>query len=78
MMNKEPTRWVGSILLQLPGSLVYAAFLEREVRVNVEIKGGADIGVAQQGTHGFVVAAAFYAAGGKTVPEPVKADGRQL
>ena len=78
MMNKEPTRWVGSILLQLPGSLVYAALLEREVRVNVEIKGGVDIGVAQQGTHGFVVAAAFYAAGGKTVPEPVKADGRQL
>ena len=69
MMNKEPTCGVGSLLLQLTGSLVDAALLEGEVGVNVEIKGGVDVGVAQQGAYGFVVAAALDAAL-EPIPEP--------
>lgn len=64
-------------LLQPAGGLVDASFLMVDVGMYVQVERSADIGVAQQGTHGFVVAAAFYAAGGETVPEPVKADERQ-
>jgi hypothetical protein len=39
--------------------------------VDVEVEGGADVGVAEEDADGLVVAAAFYAAGGEAVAEAV-------
>ena len=41
--------------------------------MNVEVEGGADVGVAEEDADGLIVAFAFDAAGGKTMPQTVKA-----
>ncbi len=60
------------LLEQLPHSIDALAFL-LQVGVNVEVEGGADVGVAEEDADGLVVAFAFDAAGGKTMPETVEA-----
>ena len=40
--------------------------------MDIEVQGGADVGVAQENAHGFVVAFAFDAAGGEAVPKAMK------
>lgn len=44
-----------------------------QVRVNIEVQRGADVGMAEEDADGLVVAFALDAAGGEAMPEAVEA-----
>ena len=82
-LNVRPTiNYLATIKLSLPAHpprhLLNGAALGGEVGVDVEVEGGGDGTVAEEGGDGLVVAAAFDAAGGEAVPQGVEADGRNV
>lgn len=59
------------MLEHFPHSVNALAFLLK-IRVNIKIEGSADIGMTQQDADRLVVAFAFDAAGGETMPQSMK------
>ncbi len=53
-----------------------ASFFLVEIGMHIEIERRSDIGVAEYGTDGFIIALAFDAAGGKCVSQSVEHDQR--
>ena len=64
-------------LFQPPCHLLHGLFLQGKVGMHIEIERGVDARMTQQGAHGFIVALALDATGGKSMPESVERDVRQ-
>ena len=67
-----------TVLPQSPEHLFDAALFLLEVRVDVEVEGGADVGVAQEDADGLVVAFAFDAACGEAVAQTMELELRHV
>lgn len=64
--------FLSQLFEHLPHSVDALALL-LQIGVNIEVEGGADVGVAEEDANGLVVAFALDAAGSETVPEAVEA-----